>query len=246
VPAPNLVIEHIDDAVPYEVVELVAADAIALRAVSALPNDGVMARLASTRRDTGVPDLDPAPMMVFVVGYLRDGARAGSLLAMRSRRALSVAIVAVDSLASAELTLMKGTFDSVVPVLAVGGDDAEARLARAVSAVTAFATANRVSIPVDEVYPFFQRGGLMTWGDAAGADIVQATGTALAGAAVRGKRRPNRVLLHVESTAKEYIADLRRAAETVRRAAGLERLELAASVRSSPEKRVSVVAADIR
>jgi hypothetical protein len=35
-------------------------------------------------------------------------------------------------------------------------------LMRAVSAVTAFATANRVSIPVDEAYQFFERGGLMT------------------------------------------------------------------------------------
>jgi hypothetical protein len=246
VSAPNFAIEALDDTAPFEVVELVVADDMALRAVLALPNDGVMGRLVSTRRVTGVPDLAPAPMMTFVVGDLRDGRQTVSLLAMRSSGALSVAVVVVDSLASAQLGLLKGTFDSVVPVLAVGGDDAEARLARAVSAVTAFATANRVSIPVDEAYPFFERGGLLTWGDAAGADIVEATGTALAGAAVRGRRRPRRLLLHVESVAREYMTDLRLAAEAVRRTANVERLELAVSVRPSSAKRVSVVAAEIR
>jgi hypothetical protein len=242
VTVPDVLVEPVEDAAAFELVELVAADALSQRAVSELPNDGVMARLVVTPIAKERPASARSPMLVVVVGQLRGGTPGETMLDMRSRSALTIAVVLVDSLAIAATAQLQRAFDCVVPVLAAPAVDPEPLLTRAVSAVTAFATANRISIPVDEIYPLFERAGRATWGCGEDANIVTAAEVALAGAGLGRTRRPKRVLLHVESTDRDYVTDLRLAAEAVRRRTNATDLVIAASVRGATEKRVSVVA----
>ena len=106
------------------------------------------------------------------VAFERDapGARpieAAPLADVSKRTVLTVATVAVESLQSlGEMDALARVFDAVLPVVVARAVDAETPLARAVAAMTAFATADSVSLPVDEVYPFFVRGGQLAWGAA--------------------------------------------------------------------------------
>jgi hypothetical protein len=239
-------IEPIDDAAAFEVVELVAADTLSARVVSALPNDGVMARLVFAPRgnETPPPESTRSPMMVVVVGDLRGDRPSEAFRAMRAPKAVSVAVVVVDSLANA--TQLERVFDCVVPVLATPAVDPEPALMSAAAVVTAFATANRISIPVDEVYPFFVRAGRTRWGWAVDANVITATGAALAKAGVVSRRGEKRIQLHVESSERDHMTDLRLAAEVAWRTPNVARLELAVSARGASAKRVSVVAVEGR
>jgi hypothetical protein len=242
----SVLIERVDDAAPPELVEVIAADALSFRAAERVSNDGLGVRLVLRRAGDASPAaLERTPAMTIIVGDLHNGT-SEPLVRLRQSAALNIAVVAAASAASGDMRRLVRDFDAVIPAYAGPDADAEVILARAVSAVTAFATANRVSVPVDEAYPFFERGGLMTWGDGEDADLVGATEAALAGAGVRGSRRPRRILLHVESTQGEYITDLRLAAETVQRITNVGTLYFAASVRPLRVKRVSVVAAAVR
>jgi hypothetical protein len=244
-PASGILIEAVDSAAPLELVELVAADGLSDRAVSAVPNDGVGARVV-LQQSSSATRTSRSPMMVVVVGDLRGGRQGEPLSIIRSSSALSVAVVTVDSLAPTATAYLERAFDCVVPVLARHGTDAEYALTNAVSAVTAFATANRISIPVDEVYPLFARAGRATWGAAADTNIVAAAERAFAGAGVASKRGPQHALLHVESSERDYMNDLRLASEVAWRTPNLKRLELVASARGASVKRVSVVAVACR
>jgi len=69
-----------------------------------------------------------------------------------------------------------------------------------VARITAFATANRVSIPVDEAYPFFVRSGLLVCGGGDAEDLASAFAQAIAqAAAFEGVRRPLRTLMHIDT-----------------------------------------------
>jgi hypothetical protein len=87
------------------------------------------------------------------------------------------------------------------------------------------------------VYPFFARAGRATWGAAADKNIVAAAERAFAGLGTASKRAP----LHVESAERDYMNDLRLAAEVAWRTPNLKRVELVASARGASAKSVSVV-----
>lgn len=237
----EILVESIDDDAALEIVQVVAIDDCARRAVEGPPNDGLGARLvvdAPNQQHASAP----RAAMVVVVADARGRPFPPSVTRARSPTALSVAAVAVDDGSSVDLAELCSGFDAVVAARVGTAEDPTTALASAVVAITASATANRISIPVDEMYPFFLRGGVMTYGVASDADAVTATTKALAAALGGGTRASKRILLHVDSTDGEYMTDLACAAQTVQRAARLDNLEIAASVRGLAVKRVSVLA----
>ena len=235
-----LSVEPIDDRTRPELVELIAIDPLGLAAVSVVPANGMTARFI-TRRQSAQGRLAPpaqAPAMKIFVGDVR--VRTDHVLAERADGTLCIAVVLVDALTLANLRPIAREFDAVIPaIVAARATDIEAKLARAVLSVTVFATANRVRISVDEAYPFFAEGGLMSWGDAADVDVTSAARQAVA--CVDYGRRSS-ILLHVESTEDEHLADLRLASETVTQAEGVEIRGVSVSTRVGPVKRVSVIA----
>lgn len=193
--------------------------------------------------------------MLVVVGDARIDGCVAALIGLRRTVVLSVAIVAVASLhphplhaqshpyALAHIEPLARAFDAVLPVILAPAADAELPLARAVAAVTAFGTADCISLPVDEVYPFFVRGGQLTCGVADGDDVLTAAALALAAARLGEATRGVRMLLHLETTRHDLLSDLALAAHAVRRAVQVDELWPTASVASGPRsrKRVSIV-----
>jgi hypothetical protein len=96
------------------------------------------------------------------------------------------------------------------------------------------------------MHPFFVHAGRATWGWGEDSNIVRAKEMGFAGAGVASKRRPMRVLLHVESSQRDHMTDLRLAVEVAWRTPNAERLELAVPSRGASTKRVSVVAVERR
>jgi hypothetical protein len=92
-------------------------------------------------------------MLVAVGDARRDGC-ARILVESRQAGVLSIAIVAVESLQSlVEVDPLARAFDAVLPLVVARGVDAATPLSRAVAAVTAFATADCISLPVDDGLP---------------------------------------------------------------------------------------------
>ena len=188
-----------------------------------------------------------AALLVVAVGDARLAASLRTLVELAQPRALFVAIVAVEALLSlAEIGVLARRFDAVLRVVVGREAEATAPLARALTAVTAFATADCISLPVDEVYPFFCRARFLTYGDADADDATTAAAMAVA-AAHRGNTACGvRVLLHVETTRSDLISDLEAATSVIGRAVRLEDLWVTASVsRGGARKRVSFVAAGV-
>lgn len=237
----EILIERIDDDAALEIVQVVAIDDCARRAVEGLPNDGLGARLVVDTPNQQQANA-PRSAMVVVVADARSRPCLPMLTGARSPTALSVAAVAIDDASSGDLAELCSVFDAVIAARVGTAEDPTTALANAVAAITAFATANRISIPVDELYPFFSRGGVMTYGVASDADAVTATTKALAAALSGGTRASKRILLHVDSTDGEYMTDLACAAQTVQRPARPDNVEIAASVRGLAVKSVSVLA----
>ena len=170
-----------------------------------------------------------------------------TLIGLRQTGVLTVAVVAVESpQALAEMAPLARIFDAVLPVVVPRADDAESPIARALAAVTAFATAGGISLPVDEVYPFFVAGGQLACGAAEGDDVVAAAASALAEARLGEGARGARMLLHVETTQKDLMRDLDLASQEVHRALRLDDFWLTASVSGGPRKGISIVAAAAR
>jgi hypothetical protein len=167
------------EAVARDVIELVPADEMALRAVLTLPNDGVLGRLILPNQGTSRGAGRAAARMTVLVGDLRGKPRNKMLRRMRPWTALSVAVVVVDSLDCDELAGLERVFDCVVPVLARSPADGDALLASATFALTAFATANRIGTPVLDIRPLIAVGGRVGWGDSIDASVVTATAKAL-------------------------------------------------------------------
>ncbi len=233
--------EQPDAMVARDVIELVPADAMALRAVLTLPNDGVLGRLILPNPDTGRRVGRPRARMTILVGDLRGKPRNKMLRRMRPWTALSTAVLVVDSLECEELAGLERVFDCVVPVLAPSPAAGDTILADAVFALTAFATANRIGIPVLDMRQLVAIGRA-AWGDAADASVVTATAKALETADRDSDRHPKRVVLHVESSERDHLADLQLAAATAYRMMNVAKLALAASARrSSGRSRVSVI-----
>jgi hypothetical protein len=242
--ASSIVIEEIAEGARPELIEVAAADPVSLRAVSELRSSDVVSFVAP--RESQGPEsssLDRSPTMVVAVGDARVAGCARTLVGLRKRGVLSVAIVAVESLGwLAEMDTLTRVFDAVLPVVIAHALDAEAPLAGAVAAVTAFATADCISLPVDEVYPFFAPGGQLTYGAADGDDVVAAVAVALAAARLAKGARAVRMLLHIETTQQDLLRDLELASQAVHRAVHLDQLWPTASVSRGARKGISLVA----
>jgi hypothetical protein len=246
---PTIVVEEIAEGTSPERIAVAAVDAASCRAVSTLRScDRVELVPAVHPQALGHASLERAPAMVVVAGDARLDGCARHLLGVRPSGVLTVAVVAVASRrARAELAPLAGVFDAVLPVVVPRKLEAEVSLARALAAVTAFATADCVSMPVDEVYPFFVGGGQLTWGAAEGTDVVAAAAVALAEARFGPTtRRGVRMLLHVETTLHDLMRDLQLASEVVHRTVGIDDYGPTASVSVGPRKRVSLVATTTR
>jgi hypothetical protein len=243
--ASSIVIEEIAEGARPELIEVAAADPVSLIAVSGLRGSDVVGFVAP--RESQGPassSLDRPPTMVVAVGDARVAGCARTLVGLRKRGVLSVAIVAVDSLGSlAEVDTLTRVFDAVLPVVVAHAVDAEAPLAGAVAAVTAFATADCISLPVDEVYPFFAPGGHLTCGAADADDVVAAVAIALAAARLGKGSRVVRMLLHIETTQQDLLRDLDLASQAVHRAVQLDEVWPTASVSRGTRKGISLVAA---
>ena len=246
---PTIIVEEIAEGTaiqPGERIAVTAVDAASCRAASTLRScDRVELVPAGHPGASADASLERSPAMVVVAGDARIDGCARHLLGVRQRGVLSVAVVAVESLASlAAMEPLSRAFDAVLPVVVPRDRDAEAPLAAALAAVTAFATADCVSMPVDEVYPFFA-GGELTWGSAEGDDIAAAAAWALAEARL-GRPTPGaRMLLHVETTLHDLMRDLQAAAYVVHRTVGDVDFGPTASVSSGRRKRVSLVASGV-
>lgn len=218
-----------------ELIAVAAADPLGRAALSTLPsNEAVRFEPAEERRNA------KSPAMLLAVGDGRGRGSSRAIASLRRPSMVNVAIVVVDSLRSAELRALLGDFDAVLPV--VGGGDVETALTNAVESLTHFVRADRVAIPIDEAYPFFVDGGLLGHGSAEGFDIPLATGLALEQARIGASSRMVRVLLHLDTTSEDMMTDYELAAETVTVSVELEELWMSASVGSTKQKRVSIVA----
>jgi hypothetical protein len=239
VPSPPISITAIPAETDPAILELVAADEPSRRAVATLRSTDLVRFVpapASPRLAIG-----RSPAMTLAVA----AASTRSLIEARRPGALNVAVVAVSSPSpSAELRPLLRAFDAVLPVLVTTGADAAASLARALDQVTAFATANTVSIPVDEAYPFFVRSGLLVCGAGEGEELASAFARAIAEASLgEGARRPLRTLLHLETTPAALLGDLAHVGLLLDDAVGGGELWLTASTSSAQRRRVSLVAA---
>jgi hypothetical protein len=235
-------IEELHEGSPVELIELVATDPASWSATSLVPHEGMSVRLIPTR---GWLPVDPGairtPAMVIAVGDLRAAEGEASVIGARRPDALAVAVVAVDSLRASSLARVERSFDAVMPVLVPRTANLEPALADALACLTGFATANTVSVPVDEAYNFFVGGGQISWARARGSDIAAMTGQALQ-ATRRRIAAPNiRVLLHVESTAEDHLADLERSDVALRGEVDVDELLVAVSVNNETSKSVSLV-----
>lgn len=246
---PTIIVEEITAGTAPERIAVAAVDAASCRAASTLRScDRVELVPAGHPEASDHVSLERSPAMVVVAGDARIDGSARHLLSARQRGVLTVAVVAVESLRALEDTgpLARG-FDAVLPVIVPRAADAEAPLAGALAAVMAFATADCISMPVDEVYPFFVGGEQLTWGVAEGDDVVEAAAVALAGARLgKGRRRGLRMLLHIETTLHDSMRDLQLAAYVVHRAVGVVDFGPTASVSRAGRKRVSLVATAAR
>jgi hypothetical protein len=244
-PPPVIIeVEPLHEGSTVEVVELVATDLASWRAMSVVPQEGIAVQLIPSRgwlpadRET-----IRTPAMVIAVGDLRAAEGEAAVIRARRPNALAVALVAVDGLETSSLLRIERSFDAVMPVVVPRTAEAEPALADALACLTGFATANTVSLPVDEAYNFFVDGGQLSWARARGDEIATMT-TQAARAARRRKAAPNiRVLLHVETTAKDYLADLERAAIALRQVVDVGELLPVLSISDSVSKSVSLVVA---
>ncbi|HSO34000.1 MAG TPA: hypothetical protein VLT33_15810 [Labilithrix sp.] len=240
---PPITIAAIPEGCDPAIIELVAFDEPSLRAVATLRGTDLVRLVPAPAWPYAAIGRSPA-MTLAVADARRDGFTR-SLLEARRAGALNVAVVGTASPpAPAELRALLRAYDAVLPVVVTPGADAEASLARAVALITAFATANTVSIPVDEAYPFFVRSGLLVCGAGEGDDLASAFARAVTDAAVgEGARRPLRTLLHIETTPSGLLGDLDLVGRLLTDAVGGGELWLTASTSEGARRRVSIVAA---
>jgi len=246
---PTIIVEEITGGTAPERIAVAAVDAASCRAASTLRScDRVELVPAGHPAARAQLSLERSPAMVLVAGDARIEGCARNLLGVRQPGVLTVAVVAVESLrASTQLGPLARGFDAVLPVVVPRAGDAEVPLARALAAVTAFATADCVSMPIDEVYPFFVGGEQLTWGMAEGDEVVEAAALALAEARLgKAKRHGLRMLLHVETSLHDLMRDLQLAAYVVHRTVGVVDFGPTASVSLGARKRVSLVATAAR
>lgn len=242
---PTIIVEEIAEGTAPERIAVAAVDAASCRAASTLRScDRVELVPAGPPRAHAEPSLERSPAMVVVAGDARIEGCARTLVGVRPSGVLTVAVLAVASRrALTEMAPLARVFDAVLPVVVPRAVDAEKALAGGLAAVTAFATADCISMPIDEVYPFFVNGGKLTWGAAEGDDVVKAAALALAEAGLGGANRHGiRMLLHVETTLHDLMRDLQLAAYVVHRTVGVVDFGPTASVSTGPRKRVSIVA----
>lgn len=247
---PTIIVEEITEGAAPERIAVAAVDAPSCRAAASLRSCDRVELVPAVHPAARAPgSLERPPTMVVAAGDGRIDGCARYLLGVRQSGVLTVAVVAVESLrALPERASLARGFDAVLPVVVPRSLDADVPLAHALATVTAFATADCVSMPVSEVYPFFVGGGQLTWGAAEGDDVVAAAELALAEARLGGDgtRRGVRMLLHVETTLHDLMRDLQAAAYVVHRTVGVVDFGPTASLSVGPRKRVSVVASGVR
>ena len=176
--ATSIVVEEVsDDAAAPELIALAsAADASRLALCVVQGTDHV--RFVA-REHPG-----DAALLVVAVGDARRAASLRTLVELAQPRALFVAIVAVEALLSlAEIGVLARRFDAVLRVVVGREAEATAPPARALTAVTAFATADCISLPVEEltIHPFFSSSA--------------ARNAAIASAAERSLARPREMVM---------------------------------------------------
>jgi hypothetical protein len=246
---PTIIVEEIAGGAAPERIAVAAVDAASCRAAATLRSCDRVELVPAVHPGARAPgSLERAPALVVAAGDGRIDGCARNLLGVRQSGVLTVAVVAIESLrALPELASLARGFDALLPVVVPRLLDADAPLAQALATVTAFATADCVSMPVDEVYPFFVGGGQLTWGVAEGDDVEAAAAQALVEARLdEGRRRGVRMLLHVETTLHDLMRDLQAAAYVVHRTVGVVDYGPTASVSVGPRKRVSLVASVAR
>lgn len=236
---PPLTIAVIPEGTDPEIIELIAFDEPSRRAVAALRSTDLVRFVPAPAAPRVTIGRSPA-MTLAIADARRDGSTR-ALLEARRAGALNVAVVAT---ALADLRPLLHAYDAVLPVIVAAGADAEAPVARAAALITAFATANTISIPVDEAYPFFVRSGLLVCGAGQGDDLASAFAEAVAEAAVGADaRRPLRTLLHLDTTPSALLGDLDLLGRLLTAAVGGGELWLTASTSESARRRVTLVAA---
>lgn len=242
----TIVIEEMYAGQRPDVIELAAADELAARAI-AMVADSDLVRFE--RRAFNGPCEGggrPAAMLVAIVDGRSDGeASLTDLLALARPGALGIAIVAVTSaLPARSMSVLAPRFEAVLPVVVGGEGDAEAALARAIAMLTAFATGDCISMPVDEIYPFFVGAGVLSSGRGEGSDVGAALESALAAAGLdEGADVTGRMLLHIETTQADLPGDLLVVAKALRRLLPFETFYPTASLTGGARKAVSVVSA---
>jgi hypothetical protein len=241
-PRVEIEIEELPEGSPVELVELVATDPASWRATSLVPHEGIAARLIPTRgwlpTDLGV---SKTPAMVIAVGNLRAADGEAAVISARRQDALAVAVVAVDSLGASSLPRIERAFDAVMPVLVPRRADIELAFAEGLACLTSFATANTISVPVDEAYNFFVRGGQLSWARARGSEIGTMTRQVVQAIRRRKVAPKLRALLHVESTAEDHLTDLECSATALYREVKVDELLAVVSVCNETTKSVSLV-----
>ncbi len=209
----SITIEEVPDDAPPEIIELVALDATSIRAVERLEGSDRVC-LTTPPHLAGAPAHGQAtPAIRVTVADLRRPMVTAALREVGSAATigvLSIAVLAVDSLQDLGPWLNgRRTFEAVLPVVVPRGSHAEEAVGAAVSAICECATANRISLPCDALYPFFVGAGRLQHSAAEGADIAEAAAAALDGLRLRKGTGPRRMLMHIDTTDEEMMDDFR-------------------------------------
>lgn len=238
---PVELVGKIPDDAPPGLVDLSATDLASLRAISRLQsNENVSFVLR------GQPLREQVPSLGILVSDLRMPGGERSVAALRRRGVLSVLVVAVGSSESLQKTArLARQCDSVLRVVVPADVDAEAPLFDALTAVTAFATADCVWTELDQAYAFFDGGTRLTVGRASGGDDVKALlNEAVERAWPADRPLRSRMMLHVVTSMDDLAPDLASLVEPMRRAMEVEDLWFSVAVTKSGEKAVSFVASE--
>ena len=236
-------IEAIDGSEKPDVVHLAGADSVALQAFGAIEEPKGVTRFS---RFNGVAKIGAGvPTMVVAVADLRSQRNSlPALLQLRQREALTVAVVLVTALdRTRALDALAKHFDAVVLVQPTRGVDAIQLLTSAIEAVTGFATGDRISMAVDDVYPFYaRRGSRLHWGYGESDLVEDAAEKALRLASIDLPSGQVDVLLHLDAFDTDAVRSLRVVGDVVRRSLPIRDISVSvSSLRPREGSRVSVV-----